>query len=85
MSNSNRTYEPVDCESLATLLAEEAWEEEVRSEGVTKDELYEDPEADDKVIRPRWAYNFFAIREKYLDLINSHKKEQLCISPVSRT
>jgi len=81
--NNNRIYEPVDIEGLATALAEDAWEEEVKSRGITRDELYEtivetrpdsvNPSEIRRIVKPHWAYNFFALREGYLSLINEHK------------
>lgn len=70
-------YEPIDISRLATALAEDAWEEEVRIKKLTKDDLYEtivSPGGGTSVqIKSEWAYDFFAVREKYLNLINEYK------------
>jgi hypothetical protein len=85
MNTSERviTYEPVDCEGLATILAEDAWKEEVKSKGLTIDQLYEtvvvkrndsaNPSEMVKQVRPEWAYEFFALRENFLSLIGQYK------------
>ena len=74
-----RIYEPVDCESLATALAVDAWEEEVKAKGLTREDLYEtivSPGGGTHTqIKPDRAYDFFALREGYLNLINQHKEE----------
>jgi len=80
-------FEPVDCEGLATCLAEEAWRQETKKE--TEDELYEtivSPDVANKTIilgrqvKPHWGSLFFTLRESYLQLINHYKKEDTCNS-----
>lgn len=70
---SRIVYEAIDCEGLAMALALDAWEEDVRSKGLTKDQLYEDCGAGIKMVKPEFAYDFFALIEQYLLLINEHK------------
>lgn len=61
-------YEPIDIEGLATILAEDAWKEEVKAKGLTKDQLYENGQ-----VRSEWASSFFLLRDAFLDLINQFK------------
>lgn len=86
--NDKKIYEPIDIEGLATALAEDAWKEEVKAKGLTIDELYETrmeiipciPQnelVEKKTVRPHWAYNFFALRDGYLSLINKFKPMKL--------
>jgi hypothetical protein len=80
-------YELVDCEGLATALAEDAWEEEMKNRGISKDDLYEvividypdEPELR-RHVKPQLAYDFFALRECYLSLIYEHKIPDPCTS-----
>ena len=64
------TYELVDTEGLSTILAEDAWKEEVESKGLTKDQLYDS----NGQVRNEWASSFFLLRDAFLDLINQYKK-----------
>ena len=76
-------YSEVDTESLATALAERAWQEETKMQ--PEDELYEVVQEESGVypytdvpevreVKPYWASVFFNIRESYKALINTFKK-----------
>lgn len=79
MNDRIKYYVPIDYEGLATALAEEAWEEEVKAKGLTRDDLYGPIVTYSKhtplqeQIRPEWAHTFFALRDGYLRLINMYK------------
>lgn len=66
-------YELIDVEGLATILAEDAWKEEVREKGLTEKDLYEDPDTCDKIVKEHWASSFFLLREGFLSLIKQFK------------
>lgn len=69
-------YEQIDCEGLATCLAEDAWKEETKN--ISTDDLYdtmvEKGAGIKKEIKPYWANNFFMLRETFLKLIHDYKK-----------
>lgn len=74
---AEKTYELIDCEGLATLLAKDAWEEELKAKGVTEDQMYEsvtDPAQRVKYIRAEWLPNFNELRKTFLELIIAFKK-----------
>ena len=79
IKEKNERYKLIDVDSLATALSEDAWEEDVKAKGLTREDLYQaiiviGNEAPlQEQIRPEWACNFFALRDKYLSLINECK------------
>jgi hypothetical protein len=70
-------YQVIDIEGLATCLAEDAWKEETKN--VSTDDLYETIVGKDgemnKSVKSYWVYNFFALRDAFLQLIHDHKKK----------
>jgi hypothetical protein len=70
-------YELVDCEGLATILAEDAWTEEVKVKALSDHDLY-DGKGPDRKVKPEWEESFNLLRDRFAKLIDQFKSNPTC-------
>ena len=70
-------YELVDCEGLATILAEDAWTEEVKVKSGSEQELY-NGDGENRTVKPEWEKSFSMLKDRFLKLIDQFKSNPTC-------